>query len=70
MNKQLRDQEKNDAISRNALLQAARIMGAMGGKAGTGAAKRRPKEVYQRAARKRWEAHDNEKMARRKIKAD
>lgn len=70
MNKKLRDQEKNDALPRSQLLQAARILGAMGGKAGTGDAKRRPLEVYQRAAKKRWDNKRSEKAARLKPKAD
>lgn len=43
--------------NRNALREAARIMGSIGGKAGRGAAKRRPSDVCRAAIMKRWEAY-------------
>ena len=42
---------------RNALREAARIMGSIGGKAGRGDSKRRPSEVCRAAILKRWEAY-------------
>lgn len=39
-----------------ALKEAARLLGRMGGKAGTGKAKARPSEVCRRAVMKRWDA--------------
>ena len=73
------NQEKDDAIkkriekiaqTRKAILKsdAASLFGALGGMSGTGAAKRRDPEVYERAAKKRWENHH--KKVRNKIKAD
>lgn len=52
MEKKYRDSEQ-----RNALREAARIMGSIGGKAGRGDAKRRPSEVCRAAILKRWEAY-------------
>lgn len=51
------DKKYRDSEQRNALREAARIMGSIGGKAGRGEAKRRPSEVCRAAILKRWEAY-------------
>jgi hypothetical protein len=56
MDKNIKDTEKNEAIR-----QAASILGRLGGKAGTGDAKRRPSEVMRAAVMKRWEAYRKRK---------
>lgn len=70
MDKQLRNQEKYDALknsivselSKDDLLkQAARLMGAIGGRSGTGDAKRRSTEVCRQAVAKRWENYRRRK---------
>jgi hypothetical protein len=62
MKTKLRDQEKNEAVAqaRQAVKDAARILGRLGGMAGTGDAKRRPSEVCRAAVNKRWEAYRKE----------
>jgi hypothetical protein len=62
MKTKLRDQEKNEAVAhaRQAVKDAARILGRLGGMAGTGDAKRRPSEVCRAAVNKRWEAYRQE----------
>lgn len=70
MKKSLRDQEKNDALKSADIKLAAAILGRLGGKAGTGDAKRRPPEVCRAAVKKRWDAYHKQKMSRRSIKAD
>lgn len=62
MRTKLRDQEKNEAVAqaRQAVKDAARILGRLGGMAGTGDAKRRPSEVCRAAVNKRWEAYRQE----------
>lgn len=52
MKSRAKTQEQQDAIK-----EAARILGAMGGRAGTGDAKRRPSNVCRAAVNKRWEAY-------------
>lgn len=49
MNKEQHDTEKTQAIK-----EAARILGRIGGMAGRGEAKRRPSEVCRAAVQKRW----------------
>ena len=70
MKKSLRDQEKTDALAGIDIKQAARLLGHLGGKAGTGKAKARPSEVCRAAVNKRWDAYRKEKMSRRNIRAD
>lgn len=62
MKTKLRDQEKNEAVAqaRQAVKDAARILGRLGGMAGTGDAKRRPSEVCRAAVNKRWDAYRKE----------
>jgi hypothetical protein len=61
MEKNIRDSEKNEAIR-----AAASILGRIGGKAGTGDAKRRPAEVCRAAVMKRWDAYRKRKEANQK----
>lgn len=70
MQNQLKNQEKLDALKNNAvggvtredlLKQAARLMGAIGGRSGTGDAKRRPSEMCKQAVAKRWENYRRRK---------
>lgn len=56
MEKNIRESEKNEAVR-----QAAAILGRLGGKAGTGDAKRRPPEMCRAAVMKRWEAYRKRK---------
>jgi len=56
MKKSLRDTEKTEA-QHEAIKRAARILGRMGGLAGTGDSKRRPAEVCRAAVNKRWDAY-------------
>lgn len=58
MNKELHDQEKNDAVK-----EAARIMGSIGGKSGRGEAKRRPSEICRMAVAKRWDNYRKRKAS-------
>lgn len=51
MKSKVKTQEQEDAIK-----EAARILGRMGGSAGKGDAKRRSPEVYKALQNKRWEA--------------
>lgn len=51
------DKNTRNSEQRNALREAARTMGRIGGKAGKGDAKRRPSEVCRAAILKRWEAY-------------
>ena len=55
------EKKHRDTEQRNALREAARIMGAIGGRAGRGDAKRRPSEVCRAAILKRWEAYRKKK---------
>ena len=71
MNKQLKDQEKNDALRSvaehahdEAIRQAARIMGAIGGRAGRGDAKRRTPEICRQAVAVRWENYRRRKASK------
>jgi hypothetical protein len=62
MRTKLRDQEKTEAVAqaKQAVKDAARILGRLGGMAGTGDAKRRPSEVCRAAVNKRWDAYRKE----------
>ena len=62
MKTKLRDTEKNEAVglARKAASEAARLLGRLGGMAGTGDAKRRPSEVCRAAVNKRWDAYRKE----------
>lgn len=60
MKTSLRDTEKNEAVK-----EAARILGRMGGLAGTGKAKARPSEVCRAAINKRWDAYRKDKNAKK-----
>ena len=51
------EKKHRDTEQRNALREAARIMGRIGGQSGKGDAKRRPSEVCRAAILKRWEAY-------------
>lgn len=72
MDNQLKNQEKYDALKNSIiseltkddlLKQAARLMGAIGGRSGTGDAKRRPAEMCRQAVAKRWENYRRRKAA-------
>ncbi len=64
MNQEQKDTEKTQAIK-----EAARILGRIGGMAGRGDAKRRPSEVCRAAVLKRWEAHRAKKSLNQQIKS-
>jgi len=68
MKKSLRDTEKTEA-QKEAIRKAAKILGRMGGMAGTGEAKRRPSEVCRAAVNKRWDAYRLQKGNSDKIKS-
>ena len=70
MNKQLKDQEKDDALKsaaasivndNNAIREAARLMGGIGGRSGRGDSKRRDSEMCRQAVAKRWENYRRRK---------
>jgi hypothetical protein len=56
MNSEFRNNEKQQAIK-----EAAKILGRIGGQSGKGDAKRRPSEVCRAAVMKRWEAYRKNK---------
>jgi hypothetical protein len=64
MNKEHHDTEKTQAIR-----EAAKILGRIGGMAGRGDAKRRPSEVCRAAVLKRWENYRKNKSLASQIKA-
>lgn len=51
------NQEQQNAEKAQAIKEAARILGRIGGMAGRGDSKRRPSEVCRAAVLKRWEAY-------------
>ena len=57
MNSENRNIEKNEAVR-----EAARILGRIGGSSGKGESKRRPSEMCRAAVLKRWEAYRKEKL--------
>lgn len=57
MNSENRNIEKNEAVR-----EAARILGRIGGSSGRGDAKRRPSEMCRAAVLKRWEAYRKDKL--------
>jgi len=57
MNSEFRNQERDQAIK-----EAARILGRIGGQAGRGEAKRRPSEVCRAAVLKRWAEYRKNKI--------
>jgi hypothetical protein len=61
MKSSLRDTEKNEAVK-----EAARILGRMGGLAGTGKSKARPSDVCRAAVNKRWDAYRKEQRNKAK----
>lgn len=72
MDNQLKNQEKYDALKNSIvnditkddlLKQAARLMGAIGGRSGTGDAKRRSPDMCRQAVAKRWENYRRRKAA-------
>lgn len=64
MNKEQQDTEKTQAIK-----EAAKILGRIGGMAGRGDCKRRPSEVCRAAVLKRWEAYRKNKSLASQIKS-
>ena len=64
MNSEQHNTEKTQAIK-----EAARILGRIGGMAGRGDAKRRPSEVCRAAVLKRWEAYRKQKSLAQQIKS-
>lgn len=64
MNSEQQNTEKNQAIK-----EAARILGRIGGMAGRGDCKRRPSEVCRAAVLKRWEAYRKQKTLAQQIKS-
>ena len=64
MNSEQQNTEKTEAIK-----EAARILGRIGGMAGRGDCKRRPSEVCRAAVLKRWEAYRKQKTLAQQIKS-
>lgn len=64
MNSEQHNTEKTQAIK-----EAARILGRIGGMAGRGDCKRRPSEVCRAAVLKRWEAYRKQKTLAQQIKS-
>lgn len=64
MNSEQHNTEKNQAIK-----EAAKILGRIGGMAGRGDCKRRPSEVCRAAVLKRWEAYRKQKTLAQQIKS-
>ena len=64
MNSEHKDIEKIEAIK-----EAARILGRIGGSSGKGAEKRRPSEMCRAAVLKRWEAYRKQKSLNQQIKS-
>lgn len=64
MNKEQQDTEKAQAIR-----EAAKILGRIGGMAGRGDSKRRPSAVCRAAVLKRWEAYRKNKSLASQIKS-
>jgi hypothetical protein len=64
MNKEQHDTEKSQAIR-----EAAKILGRIGGMAGRGDSKRRPSEVCRAAVLKRWETYRKNKSLASQIKS-
>jgi hypothetical protein len=63
------NQEQHNTEKTQAIKEAARILGRIGGMAGRGDSKRRPSEVCRAAVLKRWEAYRKQKSLAQQIKS-
>jgi len=64
MNSEQKDIERLEAVK-----EAARILGRIGGSSGKGESKRRPSEMCRAAVLKRWEAYRKQKSLAQQIKS-